>query len=188
MFEYLRNHRQFVVRLGNYISHNIVTYKDTERKKVCRTAEELNSLDRYKLASDFYYMESTNIEGGYGSDMIDEIALYIDQRIPQTYEKWLLKMHDKGPANMNTDASKYGLIYKVDVNRNYPGYDNLNAPYKNLSDKVLYNMVCKDSKEAGYELIKSKESLNRFELLRLLHFFYRDISMDDLTNYLTYAD
>lgn len=65
-------------------------------------------------------------------------------------------------------------------------YMDLNYPYKRYNDEILFKMVVKDAENAGYELIKRKNELNRFDLLRLLHFFYRDREMDDLSDFVQY--
>lgn len=110
-FGYLANPRRFLQKLGNYISHEVVTY-DKGREKILRTVEELNNLDREDLAAKFYYkIHPSYLEGGYGSDMIDEIAKHIDYMIPKAYAKHYLKDHDRGPSRIEVNAEEYGLIY-----------------------------------------------------------------------------
>lgn len=74
---------------------------------------------------------------------------------------------------------------KIKFNKEYA---NLNYPYEKYNDEILFKMVVKDAEDAGYELIKRKDEINRFDLLRLLHFFYRDTEMDDLFDFVQYED
>ena len=43
-FDYIFNKRSFTQKLGNYISHNVVTYFNAG-KKTLRSIEELNNLN-----------------------------------------------------------------------------------------------------------------------------------------------
>jgi len=115
-FDYIFNKRSFTQKLGNYISHNVVTYFN-EGKKTLRSIEELNNLDRLDLAYDFYDNLNLVLEGNPGRDFIVyEIAEYIDYMIPKSYAKWYLKDHDRGPGNMKVNPNDYGLIYQYDCN------------------------------------------------------------------------
>lgn len=118
MFEYLCNERSFKQKLGNYISHKIISYYDKEKGRIFRTPEELNKMDRMKLAIEFYESDDCYIEGGIDSSyMKDDIAEYIDYMIPKAYAKWYLKEHDKSPSQMNIDAEIFGLAYKYECNK-----------------------------------------------------------------------
>ncbi|WP_297133087.1 hypothetical protein [Terrisporobacter sp.] len=119
MFTYIFNKKRFVQKLGNYISHTIVnTFDESEGRKILRSAEELNKLDRLDLAYKFYDSLNMNLEGNPGREfMVDDIAIYIDYMIPKSYVKWYLKEHNKGPKNMKVDLEKYGLIYHYECNK-----------------------------------------------------------------------
>ena len=118
MFSYLTNSKQFVQKLGNYISHEVVPYFDG-RQRVLRTPEELNNMDRLELATTFYNNIHRNyLEGGVdGEFMRDQIALYIDMRIPQAYKKYSSPEHiDIAPSRIEVtdkDMREMGLIYKL---------------------------------------------------------------------------
>ena len=106
-FDYIFNKRSFTQKLGNYISHNVVTYFNAG-KKTLRSIEELN---------DFYDNLNLVLEGNPGRDFIVyEIAEYIDYMIPKSYAKWYLKDHDRGPGNMKVNPNDYGLIYQYECN------------------------------------------------------------------------
>ncbi|WJE22408.1 hypothetical protein QRY07_11995 [Bacillus cereus] len=95
MFKYLINKQKFVISLGQFITYNVIheTLSDTSCRHVgrrLRTVEEINELDRIRLAYEFYESVYPHyLEGGISRvDMIEHIARYIDKRIPQTYVKW----------------------------------------------------------------------------------------------------
>lgn len=116
MFSYLVNRKNFVQKLGNYISHEVVTYFDGE-KRILRTPEELNKMDRLELATIFYNKTHRNyFEGSIdGVDTREHIAEYIDKRIPQTYKKYF-KHIEGAPARVEVteeDMKEMGLIYKL---------------------------------------------------------------------------
>lgn len=62
-------------------------------------------------------------------------------------------------------------------------FSSLNYPYQKFSNIVLYRMVLQDAKIAGYSLIKEKDELSRLDLLKLLHYFYKDKPIDNLSQY-----
>lgn len=90
MFGYLTNKRKFIIKLGQYVSHEIVIYFNSNSGKVHRTIEELNNLDRYELAYDFYNnLHSEYLEGAPPrQDICEDIAREIDRKIPAAYYKW----------------------------------------------------------------------------------------------------
>ncbi|WP_341285073.1 hypothetical protein [Priestia megaterium] len=119
MFDYLTKKLKFTIKLGKFISHNIVFIKDSNHVKTARTVEELNSLDRLELAKKaLAKMPEDYLTGTYNeTDFLNEIALYIDKRIPQSYEKWATRDHSKSPTKIKVSDSKYGLIYHFKENK-----------------------------------------------------------------------
>lgn len=121
MFDYLENPRTFAMALGNYVSHKVIkTYEPSVGHRL-RTVEEINSLDRIELAKDFFYERFEK----YANDseehkrilalkptMINDIAVYIDSRIPKSYYKWSNRRHDIAPSKVRgVKAEDMGLIY-----------------------------------------------------------------------------
>ena len=53
MFDYIERKKSFLVNLGKYISHEIVTEFNSETGSRIRTVEELNNLNRLELAKNF---------------------------------------------------------------------------------------------------------------------------------------
>lgn len=114
--------------LGEYVSHDVVS--DRTRQYLF-TVEELNAMDRKELAVTWYNSDAWKkkrwdalISSFYGGDMntfLDEVARYIDDRIPRAY----LKYHTKGdaPALISVECNMEGnpttgLIYHFPENKN----------------------------------------------------------------------
>jgi len=89
-------------KLGNFISQFV--YK--------KTLEDLNSMDRMKMAKIF------EIETGYSfsEKLLEDIAIHIDYMIPKAYVKYFLKRDDCAPSKLSVHASDYGLIYHYKSN------------------------------------------------------------------------
>lgn len=115
MFDYISKKSSFLINLGKYISHKVVTeYEPTSGTRI-KTPEEINNLDRVSLAKEFinrrseYFNDLTITE-----EIIYDIAKYIDKRIPQAYKKHLEKQHDLAPSKLEVVAEEYGLIYQFE--------------------------------------------------------------------------
>lgn len=110
-FNFLANQRAFVIKIGQYISHEVIHYRNDNDKKVLKTEEEINELDRIGLAYDFYenYVYEHYLEGGIPkSDFIDLIAYYLDMRIIQSYLKW--KHGGNSPSSIDPNEYNHNLI------------------------------------------------------------------------------
>jgi len=121
LFTYLPEKKRFTIRLGQFISHSIV--KPNSRlgyKDHLQSPSALNTMNRYELAQSAYEdMPSDLLVGEYSKEqLLHELAVYIDRRIPQSYVKWKEREHDKGPAGMKVKAEDYGFIYHFDKEGN----------------------------------------------------------------------
>ncbi len=45
-FNFLERKRNFVIQLGQYISHEVIRYRDKNNQKRLKSEEEVNELDR----------------------------------------------------------------------------------------------------------------------------------------------
>jgi len=119
LFSYLPEKFRFTIRLGQFISHNIV--KPHKRVGDPLPPQELNKLNREELALNAYRdMPADLLVGEYNKELLlREMAIYIDKRIPQSYVKWKYRDHEKGPSGTAANAKKHGLIYHFDDDGNY---------------------------------------------------------------------
>lgn len=105
--------RKISQRLGDYVSHRIVAPKWGEPRPVA----ELNALDRHELAREWYKTQLgnkwdidwiTSVLNRYYGDLdllIEDIAAYIDDRIPRAYMKHYERNADAGPASYSIKPS-----------------------------------------------------------------------------------
>lgn len=121
-FEYLttEDKRWLVLRLGNFVSSLAHHH----------TVEELNRLDRYDLASRTWFHSLSEWDAdrvlkfinGQPIDMfMEEIAMWMDERIPKAYKKWVEHRHDTGPGGVPITCDEngnveYGFIYHYEIN------------------------------------------------------------------------
>lgn len=142
-------------------------------------------------------------------ESINHICQYIDLVIPRHYMV-LLKEREMGLKIDRSECKKTytGIhcvqdmifVYKDNYIRENNRFNtknerilenkeftNLNFPYRELTNAILYRMVLQDVKLVGCKLLKEWNELSRLELLRLLHFFYRNKPMDDLEKYIELA-
>lgn len=113
--------------LGDYVSHDVV--RDW-RKQYYFTVEELNEMDRKELATTWYNSDvwkkkrwDALISSFYGGDVeafLDEVARYIDDRIPRAYQKYHAEGHT--PSGNSIECNKdgnpiFGLIYHYSENK-----------------------------------------------------------------------
>ena len=118
-FDILFHKKRFLLKLGNYISHQVISHFNG-KELIFKTEKELNDLNREELASDFYwnFCPSVLFEGMMDRDfLIDEIALYIDKRIPQSYLKYKYELHDTSPSKVNPNDYEHNLIYHYQQNK-----------------------------------------------------------------------
>ncbi|WP_242300039.1 hypothetical protein [Bacillus cereus group sp. BfR-BA-01448] len=117
MFEYLPEKRSFTIKLGQIIAHEIV--KNGIMSKESRSIYDLNMMNRYDLATDaLRKMPERYLAGTYTRDeIIKDIAMYIDERIPPAYAKWGAEDNYKAPSRITVSADSYGLIYHFEENR-----------------------------------------------------------------------
>lgn len=127
MFEYveLSSRKTLVINLGKYVSHSIVYIKGENGLWGLRPIDEINNLNRFKLAEYFYYekkfdgyyMSNEDVERVGKSRIIRDIAFWVDERIPKSYYKWKYGRHDSSPARMRgIKADELGLIYQFKEN------------------------------------------------------------------------
>jgi len=139
LFECLpkKDSMDLVKRIGTYVSHKIV-----RKWSVLSSVEELNSLDRFELAKEWYLYETYHtaykkprweylISHFYNQkdDFFDEVARYIDDRIPRAYAKYSAEKIDnsRGPSTIkleyNDDGSLVsGLIYHYPPNTQFASF------------------------------------------------------------------
>ena len=118
--------------LGEYVSHDVV--RDWRRQYLF-TVEELNSMDRKELAITWYNSDvwkkkrwDALVFSFYGGDIgafLDDVARYIDDRIPRAYLKYHVKGESPSRASVKCDKDgnpTTGLIYHYPENKNPPTY------------------------------------------------------------------
>jgi predicted metal-dependent hydrolase len=96
LFEYAEDSRKVKMRIGNYVAHYVVHEQSKSKpfNKSVRTPEQLNAMDRYELAKAFleskerrYFLP--DVGNSYDPEqLLQDVAKYIDQRIPKAYGKW----------------------------------------------------------------------------------------------------
>lgn len=138
VFTYLPEKKRFTIRLGQYISHSIV--KPNSRLGSIGDLQPpttLNALNRYELAQSAYDdMPSNLLVGEYSKEqLLHELAVYIDKRIPQSYVKWKEREHDKGPAGMKVKAEDYGFVYHFDKDGNALPESSVQTLIKKVKDE-----------------------------------------------------
>ena len=125
-FEYMneREKRKIGRFLGEYVSREIIKHRKT-------SIDDLNSLDRLSAANKWYEKESSYHKNEINEiikkydinleNFLDEVAIWIDERIPKAYKKWFYNDCDNSPAS--TEISKeevenLGLKYHFQCNIN----------------------------------------------------------------------
>lgn len=183
MFDYIERKKSFLVNLGKYISYEIVTEFTLETGSRIRTVEELNSMDRLELAKNFTQRRREYFKGiNITEEIITDIARYIDERIPQTYEKHLNNRNDKAPAKINTSAEEYGLIYRLKGSINEKKKTSITyATDKQIS--YLEHLAT----EGGFKLKENCNELTSSAASKLISFLLGTKSEPDfMLNYLEY--
>lgn len=114
-----------------------------------------NDLDRLHLAYSFLDSFSSfyahYLDGSIPKeDLVWDIALYIDKRIPQSYIKWRDKLHDSKPSKVIANRYTTGLIYHFKENRSLSSladiadkefiqlYENLDLYYEQIYGSKYY--------------------------------------------------
>jgi hypothetical protein len=126
MFEYA-DERKVKMRIGNYVAHHIV--QERPFSKIVRSPDQLNRMDRYELAKAFLasgerkYFDRDLRHTPDPEKMLDDIARYIDQRIPKAYATWsdYDSKNTGSQEYVNTEklewsAAALGLIYQFPEN------------------------------------------------------------------------
>jgi hypothetical protein len=92
--------------------------KSPHQNTSLRPVKEINSLNRLELAQSILLtMPEDYLVGAYDrTELINDMAMYIDKRIPQSYAKWVTRDYEKNPTKMVVKASDYGLIYHFQEN------------------------------------------------------------------------
>lgn len=183
MFDYIERKKSFLVNLGKYISHEIVTEFNSETGSRIRTVEELNNLNRLELAKNFTQRKREYFKGiNITEKIIIDIARYIDERIPQAYEKHLNNRNDKAPTKLNTSAEEYGLIYhlKGSINEEKKTFV-IYATDKQIS--YLEHLAT----EGGFKIKGDCNKLTSVEASKLISFLLgSEDEPDFMLNYLEY--
>lgn len=111
MFDYVQDLHKVKIRIGQYVAHYVVQEKPFS--KIVRSIEQINAMNRYDLAKAF--LESREAKyfyrdvGEYDPErLLDDVARYIDQRIPKAYITW----ESEQEADFNWSAKAKGLIYQ----------------------------------------------------------------------------
>lgn len=190
---------------------NIISFQNANKDMI--SVEELNKLDRTSIAKLWITQRSYNgkyrIDTWYtllreytDKELLNDITEYIDLILPRRYFGISERIR-RNDINLNTsDVNKYykgiidvkGSIYHYNDNYSREEFITCKAlkkivdskPYQKFSTEQLYIMVSNDAKNAGYELIKSKDNLSRDELIALLNFFYKDTELKNLFDYVQY--
>lgn len=123
-------------KLGDYVSQDVVWSCPYFSTRILKSVEEINELDRMELSWHWWnsfvkenpYHEErvwnviSDYYGGLTEFFIDDVAVYIDMRLPQAYLKH--KEHiDAGPSQIKICADEngnlpYGIKYKYKANYN----------------------------------------------------------------------
>lgn len=165
-FSYLKTPLQFVMKLGNFLSHemNLDGY----------TVEEINNLDRVKIAEEFkrivYHSLLDGSEAVGNKTFLTDIALYVDEKLPKVYvkKKNLDKYGGKGLKEIsNKVVSEYGLtqhgierIKKIVYADEYfvEGYI---SNYKNKEEKQTEEVCTVKKRPSSYPY----EKVNNYDVL-----------------------
>lgn len=120
MFEYLRYKTKFLMKLDTFIAHEIIKEFIPNIGLKMRSPNQLNQMNRYILANEFYNTLNIKLcEGSVdGVDMKDDIAIYIDKIIPQSYGKWKIHELNNTSNQIIINAEDFGLIYHFEENKN----------------------------------------------------------------------
>lgn len=116
--------------IGEYVSHDVV--RDW-RKQYLYSVEELNKMDRKSLATTWYNSDVWKkkqwdelISSFYKGDVeafLDEVARYIDDRIPHAYQKHHAKGNTPSVSSVNKDGNPTTcLVYHYPENKNVPAF------------------------------------------------------------------
>lgn len=183
LFEYMdKTERHWIgMRIGNHVSHQTIKIDEFAGKASyggLKSIDEINTIDRKREARSWYSSEVVSKRkkikecyekyGVSESDFLEEVAIWIDERIPRAYKKNLLGDGDKGPAQQKilvdeNGIADYGLIYHFSSNVEYMrnsqenGYsnENLEATVKQI------NYIISLASKNGYHLLAPKISLKQ---------------------------
>ncbi|MEC0373330.1 hypothetical protein [Paenibacillus chibensis] len=175
MFEYVRDTHKVKVRIGQFVAHHVVQEKPFS--KILRSVEQINTMNRYDLAKAF--LESGEAKYFYRDvgecdpeRLLDDVARYIDQRIPKAYITWDTEQE----ATSDWSAKARGLIYQ------FPEHADLEEEIKREAEawkqetpaterqiKYLKSLL----KNAGY-CLNQIEELNVDEASQYIRFFVED--------------
>ncbi|AZK47493.1 hypothetical protein [Paenibacillus lentus] len=166
------------MRLGQYVAHRIV--KDGFTSKIVRSPEQLNKMDRFELAKDFLssnerkYFDRDLFKTPEPEKLLDDVARYIDQRIPKAYANWFNYGNN---VDEEWSAEKYGLTYQFEENglleaetREKSNEWNPNAPASKEQVQYLKALLS----QAGYILKISYDDLTRGNASQLISFLVDD--------------
>lgn len=136
--------------IGNFVSHKLI-------KNATVSVSEINKIDRIEAAKKWYEDESVwiqkeitkirNINNVSMDKFISDVAVWIDERIPKAYKKWITGDHASGPASQNITIDEdgltdYGLVYRYE--------ENLIRSRKNQQDKSIYEEKPITEKQIDY--------------------------------------
>lgn len=121
-FDYMtyKEKHWITLKLGYYVSQLVQK----------NSVSELNQLDRYELATINWFKSLNHWDreklencmiGNSWNMFFDEVAIWIDERIPRAYKKWNEEIHDKGPGGVPINCNEhgdveYGFKYHYDCN------------------------------------------------------------------------
>lgn len=153
MFEYLEEKHKVTIKLGQIISHDIVKSKSVfpHSNINLRGVKELNSLNRLELAKmALSKMPENYLTGTYDKKtLLNDMAKYIDKRIPQSYEKWSKGGNADNPTKIKVNAAEHGLVYHYEENQ--PKLKTTAAPKKRNPITKKVNASPKEEKKDPLE-------------------------------------
>lgn len=185
MFEYM-DERRAKARIGHYVAHHIV--QEQPFSKIVRSPDQLNRMDRYELAKVFL----ASNEGQYFNrdlrhtpdpeNMLDDIARYIDQRIPKAYATWSGTGIQEAVQEYWT-AAGLGLIY------HFPENTDLEQSVRDEAKAWQSDVIPATAKQvsylkkllsrAGYLLKIDFDDLTVDQASQLISFFVDDTPLND---------
>lgn len=181
--------------------HRVYFHEFNQRKRVLKTCNQINQIDRLQVAKSFLSLIGANyarlhpkykttVKIDYQT-LLQHTAIYIDLIIIKKYIQ-LLQGENTGIVRSIKDVS--GLKYhfsesyyyqnkKSKVPSKSKNYDILNGPFKQISDEKLYKIFLSYCYKNSYYPIKKSDDMSRYDLLKLLHYFCYDKPLKNLNDF-----
>lgn len=162
------------IKIGEYVSHSLIK----DEKKNLLSVDKINALDRVVAASNWYESESKwnrqridSILATYcysSALFLNDVAKWIDARIPLAYKKNYYHDSSKGPAGqvMKVDSNgmnEFGFIYHYHSNEKHSLESDKIPSMKQIN--FIRSLACK----YNYSIIN--EDFTKSEASRIIDFF-----------------